>query len=144
MPIQPFRRMQPHLRRSVAHHQQQATHYLDVANAGIAAGAYHDSAHALRRAATHAVASATSHWQLPYRSRNKISNDLLCLFAAGYIGLPQIRTFQRVHNLPDAIAAAPPAAARRTLRAEHRRVAKLARTMAQAIASAPDPNVQRV
>ena len=142
--MQISRPMQPHLRRSVVHHQQQSAHYLDVANAGITTGAYLESAHALRCAATHAAASAASHWEMPYRSRRKLSNDLRTLLVAGYVSLPELRTLQRVHNLPDAIAAAPPAAARRTLRAEHRRVAKLARVIAHAIASAPDPNVQRV
>ena len=128
---------------TVAQHQEYADRYLEIAAAESRLRNYSRSALALERALAHSAAALGTHWNyFPQPTRRQIGHILYLLAIKRHISHTSARAIHKFPDLhhtmhrartPDDIAAA-----RRTLRNTHRRIARIIAASNRAIATDHD------
>ena len=123
------------------HHLEHSQRYLNFAALDTAAGDCSRAAHALTRAASHAVTAAAVHWHDSHHSRRRLTTVLGGLVHNNRVAHTHRRTFRDVYQLPRQVAATGTdvSAARRLLRRFRRRVNRLLAAIRLAIAAHPNP-----
>ncbi|CAI8043290.1 hypothetical protein GBAR_LOCUS24027 [Geodia barretti] len=123
-----------------AHHLDRSQLYLGYITGDVRAGDYHRAARAIHRAASH-VATAAVHTHQDSYSWRRMTTVLGGFVRGCQIDYRHLRTFREVYRLPATLAEAngDETAIRALLRRARRRVERLRRAVALAIALDPNP-----